>query len=81
MATTEYQQIDDGKEAGACLFRATGKGGFFGTTPVAKTTVTFATTAAVISQVATSGKWAFSTSTAAKAIAAGMVALKKLGLF
>ncbi len=67
---------------GVCVgYSATDKLGFFGTTPVAKTAVTFATTAAVISQVATSGKWAFSTSTAAKAIASGMVALKKLGLF
>lgn len=56
--------------------------GFFGTTPVAKTTVAgiSAVTAAVISQVGTSSKWAFSTSTAAKATANAMVALKKLGL-
>lgn len=45
---------------------------FYGSTPVAKTAVTATAVTAVatttISQVATSGKWAFSTSTAATAL-------------
>lgn len=83
MATT-YQQIDDGKEEGACLGRSSGKLGFYGTSPVAKTTVTaLAGTAAVFSEAKTS-MWGFASSTAAKALDVNVramhAALKALGL-
>lgn len=67
---------------GTCLgYNSSDKIGFYGKAPIVKTTVAnITTTAAVISQVGTSGKWAFSTSTAAKATANAMVALKALGI-
>jgi hypothetical protein len=75
--------VDDGSPDGAILGRDGGKAGFFGTTPVAQQVVTGSITT-TISQVATSGKWAFATSTAAKNLVTQVqdikLALDNLGL-
>jgi UDP-N-acetyl-D-mannosaminuronic acid transferase (WecB/TagA/CpsF family) len=63
MTTPSY--VGDGNDDGEILGRSSGKIGFFGTSPVVQQSVT-ATITTTISQVATSGKWAFATSTAAK---------------
>lgn len=70
MAT--YERLDYGSADGSQWGGAsTDKIAFYGATPVAKTnvanTATTALATATISQVGTSGKWAFSTSTAALA--------------
>jgi len=63
----EYQYLDNGNDDGTILGQAaTSLVGFFGTAPVAQQTVTAIGTT-TISQVATSGKWAFASSTAANA--------------
>jgi len=63
----EYQYLDNGNDDGTVLGQAaTSKVGFFGTAPVVQQTVTAIGTT-TISQVATSGKWAFASSTAANA--------------
>ncbi len=49
--------------------------GFYGATPIVKPSVTHIATT-VISQVATSGKWAFSTSTAALALVSKVLSLQ-----
>jgi hypothetical protein len=59
------EYVESGADDGVILGRSDGKVGFFGTTPVVQQNVTGSLTT-VISQVATSGKWAFATSTAAK---------------
>lgn len=59
---SEY--LDSGEDAGSIHGRSGGKIGFFGTAPVVIQSVT-ATSTVTISQVATSGKWAFASSTAA----------------
>lgn len=69
----DYNYLSDGRPAGALLGNATSdKVGFFGSTPVVKTAVTATAVTAIgtttISQVATSGKWAFASSTAAAAL-------------
>lgn len=69
----EIKQLSDGRPDGTCLGQdSTDKVAFFGSTPVAKTSVAATAVTAVatttISQVATSGKWAFATSTAAIAL-------------
>ena len=59
--------IGDARSDGTIVGRsATDKVGFYGAAPVVQPAVTHIGTT-VISQVATSGKWAFSTSTAALA--------------
>ncbi len=58
------QQIGDGGPDGTKVFQSGEKGGFFGATPIVHPTGTQMVTP-VLSQVATSGKWAFSNSTAA----------------
>lgn len=75
--------VGNKNDDGTCLGQSGDKIGFYGTTPVAKTSVSniVAGTPATISQVGTSGKWAFATSTAAIAAATALSALKKLGLF
>lgn len=76
------KHLTDGAEDGFIFGQsASDPIGFYGTTPIAKPAVaTLATTAATISQIGTSGKWGWSTSTAAKAGVAAIAALKKLGL-
>ena len=69
----DYNYLSDGRPAGTVLGNsATDKVGFFGSTPVVKTAVTATAVTAIgtttISQVATSGKWAFASSTAAAAL-------------
>lgn len=69
----DYNYLSDGRPAGTLLGNATTDPvGFYGSTPVAKTAVTATAVTAVgtttISQVATSGKWAFASSTAAAAL-------------
>jgi hypothetical protein len=75
--------VDDGGPDGSILGRSGGKAGFFGTTPVVQQVVTASITT-TISQVATSGKWAFATSTAAKNLVTQVqdikLALANLGL-
>ena len=71
MAT--YERLDYGSADGSQWGGATtDKLAFYGSTPVAKTAITATAVTAIgtttISQVATSGKWAFSTSTAATAL-------------
>lgn len=58
------QQVTDGGPDGAYVGRSDDKLGFFGATPIVQPTGTQMVTP-VLSQVATSGKWAFSNSTAA----------------
>lgn len=67
------EKVDDTTGSGKVYGNSTTeKIAFFGSTPVVKTAVTATAVTAVatttISQVATSGKWAFSTSTAATAL-------------
>ncbi len=69
----DYQHLEDGNNDGTLLGGATtDKIGFYGTTPAAKTAVSATAVTAIgtttISQVATSGKWAFASSTAAAAL-------------
>lgn len=69
----DYQQLCDGNPDGTQIGGATtDKFAFYGSTPVAKTAVTATAVTAVattaFSQVATSGKWGFQTSTAAIAL-------------
>jgi hypothetical protein len=68
-----FERLDGGTPDGAQIGGATtDKLGFYGATPVVKTAVAATAVTAVgttvISQVATSGKWGFSTSTAATAL-------------
>lgn len=68
------QQLSDGNGTGVNLGQSTtDKIGFYGlTTPIVQPTMTATAVTAIgtttISQVATSGKWAFATSTAATAL-------------
>jgi hypothetical protein len=65
MATPTF--VGDGNDDGEVLGRSGGKAGFYGlATPVVQPSVTHIGTT-TISQVATSGKWAFASSTAALA--------------
>lgn len=79
------KELSDGNPVGTRLGQsASDKIGFYGvTTPVAQQTVTAIGTT-TISQVGTSGKWAFATSTAALAFVASVKsiqdALDALGL-
>jgi hypothetical protein len=75
--------VSPGDEDGNTFGRSDGKISFFGSTPVVQQTCTAVGTT-TISQVATSGKWAFATSTAAKALVKQVqniqTALDNLGL-
>lgn len=75
--------VDAGNDDGSILGRASGLVGFFGTSPVAQQVATASSTT-TISQVATSGKWAFASSTAAKNLVTQVqdmkLALANLGL-
>lgn len=81
MTTPSY--VGDGNDDGEILGRSSGKIGFYGTTPAVQQVVTASITT-TISQVATSGKWAFATSTAAKNLVTQVqdikLALANLGL-
>jgi hypothetical protein len=70
MAT--FERLDYGSSDGSQWGDSAAKIGFYGATPVVKTAVAATAVTAVgttvISQVATSGKWGFSTSTAATAL-------------
>jgi len=73
MAAQDYEQLSYNSPTGSMWGQSTTeKIGFYGSTPVAKTAVAATAVTAVgtttISQVATSGKWAFATSTAATAL-------------
>jgi hypothetical protein len=64
------KQLSDADGAGTLLGQSTtDKIGFYGVTPIVQPTVTAIGTT-TISQVATSGKWAFASSTAALAFVA-----------
>lgn len=64
------KQLSDNDGAGTVLGQSTtDKVGFYGVTPIVQPTVTAIGTT-TISQVATSGKWAFASSTAALAFVA-----------
>lgn len=70
MATEYY---GSGNDDGEIAFRSGGKGGFYGlATAIVQPTMTATAVTAIgtttLSQVATSGKWAFASSTAGKAI-------------
>jgi len=69
------EYADSGNDDGIVLGRSSGKVGFYGTAPIVKPSVTHIATT-VISQVATSGKWAFSTSTAALALVSKVLSLQ-----
>ena len=75
--------VDEGNDDGAILGRSGGKIAFFGATTVVQQSVTGSITT-TISQVATSGKWAFATSTAAQNLVTQVqdikLALDNLGL-
>lgn len=75
--------VGDGNADGEIIGRSSGKVGFFGTTPVVQQSVT-GTVTTTISQVSTSGKWAFASSTAAQAFVTQVqdikAALDALGL-
>lgn len=78
------EYIGTGKPDGTCLgLSASEKVGFFGTAPAVQQSVTSSVTV-TISQVATSGKWAFASSTAAQAFVTQVqdikLALDTLGL-
>ena len=76
MAAQDYEQVTYNGPAGAQVGKsATEKVGFFGATPVAQQTVTAIGTT-TISQVGTTGKWAFATSTAALAFVARVIAIQ-----
>ena len=63
----DYQYLDNGNDDGTILGQSsTAKVGFYGTAPIVQPSVTAIGTT-TISQVATSGKWAFASSTAANA--------------
>lgn len=78
------QQLDDGNEAGCIVGRASGKIGFFGTTPVDKTSVTALASTAAVFSVAKTGIFGFASSTAAIALDANVrlmhAALKSYGI-
>lgn len=82
MATPTY--VGDGNDDGEILGRSGGKVGFFGNTTTVTIQSVTATITTTISQVATSGKWAFATSTAAKNLVTQVqdikLALDNLGL-
>jgi hypothetical protein len=84
MAAQDYEQVTYNSPNGAQVGQsATEKIGFFGATPVVQPTCTAIGTTA-ISQVGTTGKWAFATSTAAEAFVAAVISIQdkldKLGL-
>lgn len=67
--------VGDGNDEGEILGRDGGKVGFYGITPIAQPSTTAIGTT-TISQVGTSGKWAFASSTAAEAFVAAVIALQ-----
>lgn len=70
------KQLSDGNSDGTVLGQsATDKVGFYGVTPVVQPSVTAIGTT-TISQVGTTGKWAFATSTAALAFVARVISLQ-----
>lgn len=73
--TAQINELTDKRTDGFRVGQAsTEKGGFWGATPVVQQSMTATAVTAIgtttISQVATSGKWAFATSTAAEALVA-----------
>jgi hypothetical protein len=67
---TDTYQHSDGRDAGQKIGQSsTDKLGFYGETPIVQPSVTAIGTT-TISQVGTTGKWAFATSTAALAFVA-----------
>jgi hypothetical protein len=76
MAAQDYEQVTYNSPSGAQMGQsATEKVGFFGAVPVVQPTCTAIGTT-TISQVGTTGKWAFATSTAATAFVARVIALQ-----
>lgn len=72
----EYKRVSDSRPDGILVGNAsTDKVGFFGTTPAVQQTCTAIATT-TISQVGTTGKWAFATSTAALAFVARVQAIQ-----
>jgi len=76
MAAQDYEQVTYNGPSGAQVGKsATEKVAFFGAVPVVQQTCTAIGTT-TISQVGTTGKWAFATSTAASAFVARVIALQ-----
>lgn len=74
MAT--YEQVTYNSPDGALIGNSsTEKLGFYGATPIVQPTVTAIGTT-TISQVGTTGKWAFATSTAALAFVARVISIQ-----
>lgn len=69
---SSVETLSAGSDGGCTITKSDGKMSFYGATPVVKTAVTATAVTAIattaFSQVATSGKWGFQTSTAATAL-------------
>ncbi len=73
---TSYEQVTYNSPDGAQMGLTTSdKIGFYGATPIVQPTVTAIGTT-TISQVGTTGKWAFATSTAALAFVARVISIQ-----